>query len=77
MDCNEVHEKLELLLDGELSEEEKQQVFDHIKQCQQCDCESRYEQERCFKEYLQKTLFPREVPDTIVKEIKSYVGNHV
>ncbi len=77
MDCKEVHEKLELLLDGELSEQEKQKVFDHIKECQQCDCQDRYEQERCFKEYLRKTLFPKQVPPAVVNDIKAYVGNHV
>lgn len=76
MDCKEVHEKLELLLDGELPEEEKQRIFDHIKECQECDCQTFYEQERCFKEYLQKALFPKQVPPTVIEDIKSYVGNH-
>jgi len=76
MDCKEVHDKLELLLDGELGEAEKQEIFDHIKVCQQCDCQSKYEQERCFKEYLQKALYPRQLPPAIVDDIKVYIGNY-
>ena len=74
MDCKEVYEKLELLLDGELSSHEKQRVFDHISDCKQCDCKSRYEAERCFKEYIQKALFPKQVPPAVIEDIRSYVG---
>lgn len=77
MDCNEVLEKLELLLDGELPESEKQQVFDHIKKCQNCECKNRYDAERCFKEYIQQALFPKKVSTAIVQDIKSYVTQHV
>lgn len=73
MNCNEVYKKLELLLDGELPEHEKQQVFDHINNCTDCDCKNLYEAERCFKAYLQKTLFPKQVPQYLIDDIRSYV----
>lgn len=73
MDCKEVYEKLELLLDGELTEQEKQKVFDHISYCKQCECKNRYEAERCFKEYIQKALYPKQVPPTVIEDIRAYV----
>lgn len=73
MECNEVYAKLELLIDGELPEHEKQRVFDHINNCQNCNCRDLYESERCFKDYLQKALFPKQVPQWLIDDIRSYV----
>jgi anti-sigma factor RsiW len=74
MDCQEVYEKLELLIDGELSDSEKEAVFSHIKNCNHCSCKDRYEAEKCFKDYLQKALYPKEVPQWVIDDIRSYVA---
>ena len=72
MNCNEVYEKLELLMDGELPEQEKQRILDHIYSCTNCNCKDLYEAERCFKEYLQKALFPKQVPQQVIDDVRSY-----
>ncbi len=73
MDCQEVYKKLELLIDGELPPQEKAQVFEHINKCEHCHCKDRYEAERCFKDYLQKALYPKEVPQWVIDDIRNYV----
>ena len=74
MDCNEVYEKLGLLVDGELPESEKEELLNHIHTCTNCKCKDLYESEYCLKQCLQKFLFPKQVPKWLVDDIRSYVA---
>jgi predicted anti-sigma-YlaC factor YlaD len=72
MDCENVKDKVELLLDGELTENEKQTVIQHIEKCD-CEAKSRYERERCFREHVQNMLTRKQVSSNIVKDVRNYV----
>ncbi len=59
MDCQETRKFLQVYLDGELDEEERQQVEEHLSQCEPCRALSCYE--RRFRDAIRARV-PRTLP---------------
>lgn len=74
MDCNEIQEKVALLLDGELPEGEKKELIKQIRECK--EYEDIYESEKCFKEYLQNSLVKKQLSPSVIQNIKAYVTDN-
>lgn len=74
MDCNEIKEKVTLMLDGELSPEEKEELMAQITECK--EYEDIYRSERCFKENLQKALVKKAVSPETINRIREYVSSN-
>jgi len=72
-DCKKALEKLDAMLDGELSQKEENEVIDHLKKCNECD--GHFESEKSFRDYLRKTLARKSVNVNLISNIKAAVFN--
>ena len=70
MDCNEFKLTLDLLIDGEISQEEKEKALKHIEGCEKCKEE--YERalalKRSFESFVEKS--DRSLADSVVAKIR-------
>lgn len=65
-------EILNLVLDGEANEEQKDYFRNHIEKCMPCN--SDYSVEKAIKELLQAKCSNKEVPNDLVESIKSKIS---
>ena len=72
MTCNQVLEILDMILDCEASEAEKDKFFKHIDKC--TDCLDHYELDKLFKEFVQKHDGKKCCTDDMILKIKEKVN---
>lgn len=68
MDCGEVLERIYLILDGELSQEDCAELQVHLERCSVCY--GRHETERLFKELVRQRCGCEPAPAALVSRIK-------
>ena len=71
MDCQKITEKMELLLDNELQNEERETVMSHIDQCP--ECRQKFNIESTLREAIKSKLERKVVPDHMVDSIRSNI----
>jgi mycothiol system anti-sigma-R factor len=69
MNCEDVKEKYQLYLDGELDAAEVESFKQHIEQCSQCGRILKFE--RHFHMTITKKFKSRSAPDELIKKIRT------
>lgn len=69
MNCEEILDKYQLFLDGELDEEEIQSFKQHLNECQDCGQILRFE--RHFHMTITRKFRSRSAPDELMKKIRT------
>ncbi len=71
--CQRCLELLELITDGEASQEEERQFRKHVDEC--LPCYESFNLEQSIKEMLQTKLEKKPVPDDLIQSIKQKIRN--
>ena len=73
--CDDCLKLLELILDGEASEEQKKAFTKHINDCK--SCYEYYNLELTIKKVLKEKIESQPVPEDLVDSIKTHVRNNL
>ena len=71
MDCNEVADNLQLLVDDELPEETIQEIRTHLENCG--GCIQKFEAEKAFKEVLREKICKKCAPGAWLEDVRASV----
>ncbi len=70
-DCEKVVSLMDIMIDGEASEEDKTYFFKHVEECKKCfDAHNKHQQ---LKEFLKDNIKRKAVPTNLLSSIKSVI----
>ncbi len=70
-DCRDTLRKVELALDGELSDKQAKEFLDDLNICSHCL--EKYHVEKSFKEFLTKKIERKTITTSVVESIRSQI----
>lgn len=70
-DCEKVVSLLDMIVDGEATDDDKTYFFTHVESCKECF--SAHEQHNRLKEVLRESIQRKAVPSNLLASIKSVI----